>query len=471
MKHLLFFAISFLIVSCGSSLETTTVNSDPAELLDNDTTTATSEDEIDDFIHLKLGEIAPVYSLDPLFAESNSELRTNNLVYEQLIGLNQLGNPAPELANSWEVNADSTQFTLHLRTDIYYYDSSVFSSGSGRRITAKDVRFIFERMADNKVPDFAANMFDDIRGFNAYHNEQTLIKDPEKRVLENIEGLRIQNDSTLVFYLKNSSSDFLMRLAHPYASVYPEESVPETGPIVRAAGTGRFKFIQKNDNTLLFAINENYRGVTPDLNRLDIVSGLDERDLYQEFARKNLDALVEVSIPTLRTITDPPGSLIDQFNPIYRLENTGITTTYTVFYNRVSDQSNSVNTLLDSLDAGRLIGNEAWGNVQFYPLENTSVNTEDRQLAATHLQNHNERMLFNNLASASASLGFSFSVSPSFAPSSTTTFTTLPYADTTPVIRWEAPVFILSHRNIQGIRLQNYAWEMNLTSVEVSEDS
>jgi len=473
MKSTYFFVIALFVVSCGPSLETTTVRTDTSELFNTDTTTVETANETDEFIQLKLGEVAPIHSLDPLFAETNSELRVNNLIYEQLIGMNQWGDPAPELAQSWDVNNDSTEFTLHLRTDIYYHDSPVFDSGTGRRFSARDVRYAFERMADNDVPDFAAQKYGDIRGFEAYHKEQTLIKNPAQRVIPSIEGLKTPNDSTVTFILERSSGDFLQRLMHPYASMYPAESVPnEIGPIQRAAGTGRFAFIQKNDNAHLFTVNENYRGVTPKLSRLDIISGLDERDLYQNFARNDLDALIEVSFPTLQTITDSTNSLIPQFQPIYKLQKSKVTATHIIYYNEESKQSHQVNALFVSVDTSTLLGNSAWGSIRFYPIEETSLETKqnNQQLVATHLQHHNERILFNNLASASSRYGYPFAITATSAPTPSTTFTTLPYPDTIPILRWEAPIYVLSHNSVNDIQISHKPWELDLVSVTISED-
>lgn len=477
MKRIpIFIVLLTFVVSCGPSLETTTVSSDPNELVRNDTSAIETESEADtdDFVHLKLGEITKIHSLDPLFAESNSELRVHNLVYEQLVGINQFGNPSPELARSWNVNDDSTQFTLQLRTDVYFHDSPVFGSGTGRRFTAQDVRFVFERMAKNEVPNFAAYKFSNIRGFNAYHQEQTMIKDPAKQVIKNIEGLKIRNDSTVTFMLTESSDDFLEHLAHPHASIYPRESVPEkVGPIQQATGTGRFMFIQKDENTHLFTTNKNYRGVTPNLNRLDIISGLEERELYQRFAQKDLDALIEVSYPTIEAITDTGGTLLPQFTPIYNLQDSDVEAVHTVHYNESSGQATQVNSLLDSLSTRDLIGQPRWGEVDFLPLELSTAtqDQENKTLISSRVQHHNEWVLFNNLANEAAGYGFTFSVTPSLAPASNTTFTTLPYANTTPVIHWKAPVYILSHVSVERLKIQNYPWELNLTSIQITEDS
>ena len=48
--------------------------------------------------------------------------------------------PEPYLAESWELNADSTQIVFHLRRDVRWHD--------GRSTTARDVAFTFERLKE-----------------------------------------------------------------------------------------------------------------------------------------------------------------------------------------------------------------------------------------------------------------------------------------------------------------------------------
>ncbi|HBX65776.1 MAG TPA: hypothetical protein DEG32_06350 [Balneolaceae bacterium] len=420
-------------------------------------------------MQVRLGEIATIESLDPLYASSNSEFRTINLLYEGLTSLNGLGSPTPRLAKSWDVNSDSTRFIFNLRTNIYFHDSSVFEGGNGRRFKASDVSYIFKRMTDNNVPDFTADHFKDIRGFSAYHNEQTYIKDPAKRVLTSIGGIVVRNDSTVIFHMNKPAPDFLKRLAHPMASVYAKESVPTTGLIQKAAGTGRFAFIKKEGNAYLLTTNKDYRGFIPAISRLDIISGLSEKDLYQQFAQGNIDALVELGASTLLTVADSSGNLNQSFINQFNLSKAEATSSYNLYYNTSSGQDNQLSEFFTALKPEALLQNKALGSVKIDSVNLTSnQNTATRQFVVTQTEHPFELFLLNNMAPQATGANFSFSMNASYAISDNVTFTTRPYPGTQKFLSWESPIYILSNNRVSGLKVDDEPWNLSFTSLKIS---
>ena len=465
----------FVLISCGKELETVTVKSDTSELLNAPADSVYTEIDPaqDDFVQIRLGEIAAIESLDPLFASSNSEWRVINLLYEGLTSLNSSGNPSPALAKSWEVNADSTQFTFHLRTTVDFHDSPAFENGSGRRFLASDVRYAFERMADINVPDFAADHFSDIQGFTAYHSEQTYVKNPDKRALDTIEGIKVRNDSTIVFFMNQPASEFLNRLAHPMASVYAKESVPANNtPIQKAAGTGRFAFVKKEENAHLLTQNKAYRGFTPQINRLDIVSGLSEKNLYQELAKKNLDALIELGSSTLISVADSSGQLLSSFSNTFRLNQTGVNSTYEFFYNQQSGQSTELNELLSNLDPETVLPIPALGSISTSRVDSGFVEQNNsRQLTITQTTHPFEVFLLDKFATRATSMDFSFTMNASYAVYEYITMTTRPYPDTERFLSWKSPIYILSTTSLSGISITHEPWNISLVTVKKAGES
>ena len=65
--------------------------------------------------------------------------------------------PGPVLAQSWESNADQTQFTFHLDP------KAVFSDGSP--VEAKDVKWTFERLQNMKAS--ASYIMDGVKSIEA----------------------------------------------------------------------------------------------------------------------------------------------------------------------------------------------------------------------------------------------------------------------------------------------------------------
>jgi ABC-type oligopeptide transport system substrate-binding subunit len=476
MKKLFLFLLPLLMItSCGKGPETVTVNPETSELFtapDSVITEADSDD--DEFVHIKIGESASINSLDPLFAESGSEWRAIHLIYETLVNLDENGDPAPGLAKRWAVNDDSTQFVFHLNTTTHFHDSPFFESNTGRRVVASDIKYIFDRMARNNVPDFTANHFKDIVGFSAYHTEQTFIKDPDRRVYSTIEGIRAQNDSAVVFIMNSPAGDLLNRLAHPMTSVYPKESVrSQTKPIQQAVGTGAFRFIQKEEHAHLLTVNENYSGDQPDIDRLDIISGLTERDLFQDFARMNLNALLELGPSSILTVADSTGRLLQNYYQNYSLSKTGFMSDYPLYFNQNSGQANQLNKVIPSLDRRALSVNPALGTISIDSVETSGATdpSEGSQFIVTQTKHPFYVFLLNNTASQISQTGRSFSMSASYAMSDKTTFSTLPYPDTELFLNWESPLYILTHADVSGIRINHHSWNLDLSELQLSRSN
>jgi ABC-type transport system substrate-binding protein len=476
MKKLLFCLLPFIFfISCGKELETITVKSDAKELLGapSDSVFYIPESVSDEFVQVRFGEVATVESLDPLFASSNSEYRVINLLYEGLVNLNSFGSPSPGLAKRWDVNTDSTRFTFYLRNNVRFHDSPAFESGNGRRFTASDVSYVFKRMANNDIPDFTADHFEDIVGFTAYHNEQTYVKNPINRVLTSIEGIQVRNDSTIVFHLNQSAPDFLQRLTHPMASIYAKETVPaDNTPIQKASGTDRFRFIKKEGNAHLLTPNRGYRGFTPNVSRLDIVSGLSEKELYQEFGKGNLDVLIETTESTLLTVADSSGNLMESMYPKYNLEKMQALSHYDFYYNMGSGQGNQVNELIDLLQTNKFVDVPALGSVSLYEVDSTSTRrSNQRQFIITQTKHPLEQFLLNKMAVTATSSNFTVSMNTSYALSNLVTFSTRPFPETQKFLTWKTPIYVLTHDRVSGIKIENEAWNLNLISLKVSGGS
>src|SRR5215471_3121073 len=65
------------------------------------------------------------------------------LVYDRLISYDDKLVPQPQLAESWDVNADATQIKLNLRKDVQFH--------SGREFTSDDVKYNLLRVRDPKI--------------------------------------------------------------------------------------------------------------------------------------------------------------------------------------------------------------------------------------------------------------------------------------------------------------------------------
>lgn len=461
--------VTFLavILSCGKSTETIIVQSGPGLFAPQTAPleTVNTQKGADDFIQLNVGELEVIETLDPLFAESNSELRTIHLIYDGLTRINKNGEVAPALASNWQLSPDSLHYTFHLRTDVYFHNSSQFSSGLGRRISAKDVEFSFRRMASVLVPNAAANKFEQIRGFENYHQEQTTIKNPVKRTLSGIDGIKVQNDSTVSIILTHKNGSFLEELAHPFASIYASESIPaEGGPIMRPIGTGAFYFAKKEMNRLILASNNNHfiKQKLPD--RLDIISGLSEAELFKAFAKDEVSVLLELGPQSILSATDSTGQLNHTYKTVYELNVTPVKGNYELFYNPKSNQP-AARDFVESLPSTFMDQNGKIGAVTIPKSKISSTEIKPSSVKVANTTNPFSLYLINELATRFVANGITFSLNASYALNNDVAFSTNQARNLEPVLFWQVPIHLLSKKGTSGIELVKTPWNIQYDGI------
>ncbi|HEU0164552.1 MAG TPA: ABC transporter substrate-binding protein [Thermomicrobiales bacterium] len=94
---------------------------------------------------LVVGLDAEPPTLDPQASPSVATYPVVSSVFESLLYQNDKHELKPWLAETWEVNADSTAFTFHLRKDVVFHDGEPFN--------ADTVKWNFDRVVD---PNFQA---------------------------------------------------------------------------------------------------------------------------------------------------------------------------------------------------------------------------------------------------------------------------------------------------------------------------
>lgn len=198
---------------------------------------------------LRVGETEAIFSLDPLFAETNAGKRLSGLLFQGLTGLDAEGNVVPVLAERWEVSSDSLVYTFHLNPEASFRDSPRFIDGKGRFVVAADVKASFERMAVASVPTQAANLFSPlIQGMEVFVKEQRELQIPAQRSMSGIQGIEVLNDRTVRFFLNTKTPEFTTLLASPLAAVTPRELAAQLDD--HPVGSGPFALSRRQADTL-----------------------------------------------------------------------------------------------------------------------------------------------------------------------------------------------------------------------------
>lgn len=465
----------FLILSCGKSTEVTIVDDSSGILPGEGVNNSQSEKANinDGFVRIKVGELNKVQTLDPLFGTTTTEFRVYSLIYDGLTKIDPDGNLAPAIAKSWTVSRDSLRYTFTIRDNVFYHSAPRFTSGIGRMVVPEDIIFNFERMASVLVPDNAADMFSTIKGFDDFHTEQTFIKVPENRTIKSIEGLSITNDSTVVIQLAKKDGKLLEKLAHPSASVYPRESVPSNkNPITEPIGTGGYYLAQKRDNLLILASNDDYFQDQTVPTRIDITHGKKESELYQDFAKGNLDALLEIGPGTIQEVIDTTGALDFMFRSSFSLYDSGTHKEVNFYYNMRSDKSSLYSYLVSQNNSFLDFEN---------PLGTITIEKENRQQFSDSLSNQNayisytdnseEVFLADKIAEKLAASGATIVMNSSYAVTDEVTFSTIKFPGAQQTVVWSMPVYVLFKPNISGITISKYPWNISFNGVTVNQSN
>src|SRR5690349_13060025 len=92
-----------------------------------------------------------IASLDPAFAKNQSVMWAVHQIFNTLVEVDSSLNIVPSLSSRWTVSADKKTFTFYLRKDVYFHDDPCFPNGKGRKMTAEDVVYSFNRIMGSET--------------------------------------------------------------------------------------------------------------------------------------------------------------------------------------------------------------------------------------------------------------------------------------------------------------------------------
>ena len=168
-------------------------------------------------------------TLDPAFRTSASDGLFQTLCYEQIIREDEKLTPTPHLAESWEVNADGTEWVFNLREGITFHD--------GKPFVAADVVYTFQRLLD---PDVASPGAGNLPGLEP-------------------DGVFARGDHTVVMRLTQPNVDWPAAITNSHTRIVPEGAT-NAELAARSNGTGAFKIddFKPGELSTVFERNENY---------------------------------------------------------------------------------------------------------------------------------------------------------------------------------------------------------------------
>jgi ABC-type oligopeptide transport system substrate-binding subunit len=169
------------------------------------------------------------------------------LLFTGLVRLNPALAVEPDLAESWSVSEDGTQYTFKLRQGLTFAD--------GLPITTEDVIYSWERAADpNTESPTARTYLGDILGLD----------DKLDGKADTIQGLQAVDDLTLVVTLDAPKPYFLAKLTYPTSFIVDETQVEGAGEdwVWEANASGAY-LIKDYRETEVMVFERNPRYHTP----------------------------------------------------------------------------------------------------------------------------------------------------------------------------------------------------------------
>ena len=185
-------------------------------------------------------EALNLYNIDPLTLDPavSGEMTSHGYIMQLFSGLVRLDDnlePAPDIAQRWQVSNDGKTYTFYLRHDVRFHD--------GREVKAEDFKYSWDRACDPDTwSQTAATYLGDIVG----------VREVLAGESKDISGVRVIDDYTLQVTIDTPKSYFLSKLTYPTAFVVDRANVELGGEWWREPnGTGPFKLKQWEENSLL----------------------------------------------------------------------------------------------------------------------------------------------------------------------------------------------------------------------------
>jgi peptide/nickel transport system substrate-binding protein len=181
----------------------------------------------------RYNEFSGIASLDPAFAKNQSVMWAVHQLYNTLVEVDQSLQIVPSLATRWEISEDRTTYTFFLRGDVFFHDDPCFPGGKGRKLTAQDVAYSFNRIVDKETASPGSWIFN--------------------KKVDSLQGFTAINDTMFRLKLTRPYHPILGILSMQYCSIVPREAVEKYGSDFRRhpVGTGPFRFVDWEEGQAL----------------------------------------------------------------------------------------------------------------------------------------------------------------------------------------------------------------------------
>lgn len=149
----------------------------------------------------------------------------------------------PDLAESYAISEDGRTYTFKLRQGVKFHN--------GRVLTAADVKYTLDRLANPATQSPGQPYFSAIKGYDEF----------VAGAASDLSGVATPDDHTVVIEMSRPNAPFLNVLAMHFGSIVPQEEVAKYGADFgrNPVGTGAFKLTEwRPGQQLIFERNRDY---------------------------------------------------------------------------------------------------------------------------------------------------------------------------------------------------------------------
>lgn len=297
-------AFGLAFTACGGG----TASTAPASVAPGESTTPAATESAgtglaaDQTLRIDLGVEPP--TLDPNLAQDSTSIAVLNALQRGLVYYDKDLNPAPAVAESWDVSADGTEFTFKLRSDAVY--------SNGEPIVAGDFVYSWRRLVDPRTAAPYAYNHADVVGVDALlamAGADPAPSDAEiDAALEKV-GVSAPDDQTFVVKLKRPATYFLSIAGLWHNSPIQESWITQEGATEAANYVSSGPFIMESwehNSQIVLVPNPNWYGdVKPTLTRIEM-SMIDEPAAGQAaYEAGELDMFLTPAADIRRMADDP----------------------------------------------------------------------------------------------------------------------------------------------------------------------
>jgi peptide/nickel transport system substrate-binding protein/oligopeptide transport system substrate-binding protein len=248
----------------------------------------TDDDRLPGYLYLRLNSNPT--TLDPALITDVQGGGIAAKLFNGLVRFNENLDIVPDIARSWSLSPDQLTYTFRLRRDVRF--------SNGRKVTARDFRYSFERVLTPKTKAPLTWVLDKIEGADDFISGRA----------SGLSGIRVVNDQTLVLKLEKPFGPFLSLLAMSPAYVVPREEVERLGQDfgTHPVGSGPYVLAEwKHGQHVILSAREDYFEGSPKLDGIYYRIIPEDLTAVMEFETGHLDVLLIPASEYGRYTTDP----------------------------------------------------------------------------------------------------------------------------------------------------------------------